>query len=116
MPSKPHPRWQKTKEVFRLLWQIIQYRRSIAVGILVALFALTAFTLAVYAFGWNWTGFNGGYDKVTVTSTAHVITTTTERPQTRTLWDWLSLLINVERVKFYYPVPLSLRKSTEEDI
>lgn len=68
-------------------------RLFIAVAALVALSALVVFTLAVYVFGWGWTGFNGGYDKITITSVAHGTTISTEQPQTRTLWDWLSLLI-----------------------
>jgi hypothetical protein len=31
----------------------------------VILVLLIAFALAVYWFGWNWTGFNGGYPKAT---------------------------------------------------
>src|SRR6266568_2173537 len=68
-------------------------RRFIAVVASVALSALVAFTLAVYVFGWGWTGFNGGYGKITITSIAHGTTISTEQPQARTFWDWLSLLI-----------------------
>jgi len=53
---------------------------------------LIAFTLLVYIFGWNWTGFNGGYSKITTTITTHGAITTTEQLPTKTLWDWLQLL------------------------
>jgi hypothetical protein len=46
-----------------------------------------------YWFNWDWTGFNGVYSKTTTMSTTHGITTATEQPLTRTLWDWLQLLI-----------------------
>ncbi len=46
-----------------------------------------------YKFGWDWTGFNGGYSKVTITNTPQGTTTLTEKPPGRTLWDLLQLLI-----------------------
>lgn len=51
------------------------------------------FALAIYKFGWDWTGFNGGYSQITTTKISHGITTTTVRPAIKTLWDWLQLLI-----------------------
>jgi len=52
-----------------------------------------AFSSLVYIFGWNWTGINGGYSKITTTRTTHGVITTTEQLFTKTLWDWLQLLI-----------------------
>jgi len=72
--------------------QKIKQHPFIATGIIVVLLAIIAFILAVNTFGWNWTGFNGGYSKVTITNTPQGTTTTTELQSTRTLWDWLGLL------------------------
>src|SRR5260370_25810529 len=66
-----------------------QYR-LLTIGIIVA---LIVFILAVWMFGWDWTGFNGGYSTITTTSTSHGITTTTVRPPGKTVWDWMQLLI-----------------------
>jgi uncharacterized protein YjbI with pentapeptide repeats len=44
-------------------------------------------------FGLDWTGFNGGYNQITTTSTNHGTTTATVKPPGKTLWDWLQLLI-----------------------
>jgi hypothetical protein len=33
-----------------------------------SLFAIIVFTLSVQAFGWDWTGFNGGESKITITA------------------------------------------------
>ena len=62
----------------RSWWQKIKQRLFIAGGIVVALLAIIAFTLAVHAFGWDWTGFNSGESKITTTSTTKGITTATE--------------------------------------
>jgi uncharacterized protein YjbI with pentapeptide repeats len=70
--------WQKNKQVVRIGAVIIV--------------VLIAFAFLVYKFGWNWTGFNGGYSKITKTSTAHGVTTTTVQPLTKTFWDWVQLL------------------------
>src|SRR6266566_4555928 len=64
----------------------------IAAGIVVALLAIIAFTLAVHVFGWDWTGFTGGESKITITSTSKGITTAKELQPGKTLWDWLQLL------------------------
>ena len=61
-------------------------------AIIVILIIFAIFTFLVLIFGWNWTGFNGGYSKITTTSTTHGVTTATEKPLTKTLWDWLNLL------------------------
>ena len=50
---------------FRSWWQQIKQHPFIVAGIIVVLFALIAFTFAVITFGWDWTGFNGGYSKIT---------------------------------------------------
>ena len=44
-------------------------------------------------FGWDWTGFNGGYSQITTTSTSHGTTIATEKPPGKNLWDLLQLLI-----------------------
>jgi ABC-type branched-subunit amino acid transport system permease subunit len=61
-------------------------------GIIVLLIAFLAFALAVHWWGWDWTGFTGGKDKITTTSTSKGITTATEQQPGKTLWDVLQLL------------------------
>jgi len=85
--------WMKIKSGFHWLWQKMGQYPFITTGIIVILIALTAFVFLVHKFGWDWTGFNGEYSKTTTTSTTHGITTATEQPLTKTLWDWLQLLI-----------------------
>src|SRR5712692_1414358 len=85
--------WMKIKSGLHWLWQKRRQHPFIATVIIVILIALTAFVFLVHMFGWDWTGFNGGYSKTTTTSMTHGITTATEQPLTRTLWDWLQLLI-----------------------
>lgn len=63
----------------------------IATGILCI--ALIVLIVVGYWLNWPWIGVNGGYSKITITSTVHGTTTAQEQPQTRTLWDWLQLLI-----------------------
>src|SRR6266480_6520583 len=65
-----------------------QYR-LLTIGIIVA---LIVFILAVWMFGWDWTGFNGGYSQITTTSTSHGTTTAIVEPPGKTLWDLLQLL------------------------
>src|SRR5947209_19549108 len=67
-------------------------RRFIIAGIVVTIFALIVFTLAVSKFGWDWTGFTGGESKLTITSTSKGITTAKELQPAKALWDWLGLL------------------------
>src|SRR5258708_7538098 len=74
---------------FSIWWQNNKWRVLIGVAIIVV---FIAFAFLVYIFGWNWTGFNGGYHKITTTRTTHGAITTTEQPPTKTLWDWLQLL------------------------
>jgi len=84
----------------RSLWQQIKQHPFIIAGIIVVVFALTAFTIAVIKFGWDWTGFTGGESKVTTTMITPGTTTTatprttvaTEQHPAKTLWDWLGLL------------------------
>ena len=75
---------------FHLWWQKVRKHRLLTIGIIVA---LIAFTLAVWMFGWDWTGFNGGYSQITTTSTSHGTTIATEKPPGKNLWDLLQLLI-----------------------
>ena len=77
--SRPHSWWMK-----------ISQHPLVASVIMIVLIALA---LAVYKFGWDWTGFNGGYSKVTTTNSPQGITTVKEQSSAKTLWDWLQLLI-----------------------
>src|SRR5258708_36531831 len=80
----------------RLWWQQIQKHRAMTVSILVAGalgIALIVVLVLGYRLNWSWVGVNGGYNKITTTNTLHGTTTTTEQPVTKTLWDWLQLLI-----------------------
>jgi uncharacterized protein YjbI with pentapeptide repeats len=73
-------------------WQKIKQHPFIATGVTVAFTALIVCGFVVY-FGWNWTGFNGGYNQITTTSTSHGDTTTTVLSPGKTLWDWMQLLL-----------------------
>jgi uncharacterized protein YjbI with pentapeptide repeats len=75
---------------FHSWWQTMKRHPFIIAGIIVAIFA---FTFAVYTFGWDWTGFNGGYSTITTTSINHGTATATQKPLRKTLWDLLQLLI-----------------------
>src|SRR5258708_4951492 len=77
----------------RSLWQQIQQHRLLTLVIIVVLIAFIAFTMAVWRFGWDWTGFTGGFSQITTTSTNYGTTTTTVKPPGKTLWDLLQLLI-----------------------
>ncbi len=66
-------------------------KRLILIGVAIIV-VLIAFASLVYIFGWNWTGFNGGYSKITTTRTTHGAITTTEQLPTKTFWDWIQLL------------------------
>jgi uncharacterized protein YjbI with pentapeptide repeats len=79
MEAKPGSRWQKIKQ-----------HRLLTIGIIVV---PIAFALAVWVFGWDWTGFNGGYSQITTTSVSHGTTTASVKPPGRTLWDLLQLLV-----------------------
>src|SRR5437588_1883647 len=67
----------------------MKQHRLLTIGIFVA---LIVFILAVWMFGWDWTGFNGGYSQITTTSTSHGTTTAIVKPPGKTLWDLLQLL------------------------
>lgn len=73
-------------------WQNIKQHPLISVGIVVTIVALIVFTLAVFKFGWDWTGFTGGESNITITSTSKGITTAKELQPAKTFWDWLELL------------------------
>jgi hypothetical protein len=83
----------------RSWWQQIKQLPFIVAGIIVVIFALTAFAIGVIKFGWDWTGFTGGESKVTTTIFTPGTTTATpgntvatEKLSAKTLWDWLGLL------------------------
>ncbi len=74
--------WQKIKQY----WVAIVI---VAIVLLLVIALIIVFALAVYRFGWDWTGFTGGKSKTTQTPQG----TTTEYSPGKTLWDWLQLLI-----------------------
>ena len=61
-------------------WRKIKRYSFMVVGIIVALITLF---LTINHFGLDWTGFTGGYAKITTTNTIQGITTTIEKPQPR---------------------------------
>src|SRR5947209_4528811 len=67
-------------------------RLAVIVGAGVPAIALIVALLGGYLFSWDWTGFNGGENKITITSTSKGTTTAKELQPARTLWDWLGLL------------------------
>src|SRR5947209_5492574 len=67
-------------------------RLAVIVGAGVPAIALIVALLGGYLFSWDWTGFNGGESKITITSTSKGTTTAQELQPARTLWDWLELL------------------------
>jgi len=86
---------------FRSWWQQIK-QHPYATGIVVLFVVFLAFILLIflaYRFGWDWTGFTGGENKVTTTMITPGTTTTTtpratvatEQQPAKTLWDWLGL-------------------------
>jgi hypothetical protein len=77
----------------RPLWQQIQQHRLLTLVIGAVLITVIAFAMAVWWFGWDWTGFTAGASQITTTSTSHGTTTATVKPAGKTLWDWLQLLI-----------------------
>jgi hypothetical protein len=71
---------------------------AISITIFFVLLVTIALIILIHIFGWEWTGFNGGFSKKTVTeeitkSSQGKHTTTKEQPPAKTLWDWLQLLI-----------------------
>ena len=63
------------------MWKQIKQHPFIVAGIIVVLFAIIVCGLVVY-FGWDWTGFN-----------EHIGPKVQQYQPTKTLWDWLQLLI-----------------------
>ena len=45
-------------------------KRLLIFATIIIIILLIAFVLAVYWFGWDWTGFNGGESKMTITTTS----------------------------------------------
>jgi hypothetical protein len=76
MPAKLYTWWRKNKRPVLIVGTVI-------------IVILIAFTLAVYSFGWDWLGFNGGVSKVTKAPQGTII----EYSPGKTLWDWMQLLI-----------------------
>jgi hypothetical protein len=82
------------------IWrQKIQQHPFITMGIIVLLMAFLAFALAVHWFGLDWTGFNGGYHKISIATDIkpppQKTTKTEEQQPVKTFWDWLLLLAAV---------------------
>jgi hypothetical protein len=75
----------------RSWWQKIK-KHPYATGIVVFL-VLMLFIFSAYKFGWDWTGFNSGTSQITITSTSKVNYTATVPQPTKSLWDWMQLLI-----------------------
>ena len=78
----------------RSWWQ--KYSLLINLLAMVACVLFFVFILAIYLFGWDWTGFSG-YKEVTTThiikgTSAGTITSTEEYLPGKTLWDWLQLI------------------------
>src|SRR2546421_7294805 len=67
-------------------WQ--KNKRPLIIATLIILLLLIVFALAVYLWGWDWTGFSGGESKMTTTPQGN----NTEYSPSKTFWDWLSLL------------------------
>src|SRR5437868_6401466 len=65
----PLPRRKKIRSGLRWLWQKIQQHpmRSAAIVVGVLGIALILAIIGGYLFNWDWSGFNGGYSKVTDT-------------------------------------------------
>jgi uncharacterized protein YjbI with pentapeptide repeats len=81
------------KAWLRSWWQKIKRHPIMTAIIIVAGVLVVALIVLGYWFNWPWVGVNGGYSKITTTSTTHGITTAAEQPLMKTLWDWLQLLI-----------------------
>lgn len=56
------------------------------------LLATVVVTYLGYQLKWDWSGFIGGYSKVTIEKSGKETKITTELPQGKSLWDWLNLL------------------------
>jgi uncharacterized protein YjbI with pentapeptide repeats len=61
-------------------------------AIIAIIVLLITFAVLVYWVGWDWTGFNSGVSKITITSTSRGTSTATEMQPAKSLWDWLQLL------------------------
>lgn len=75
---------------FRLWWQKNKQLLTIATVIILL---LLVFALAVYRFGWDWTGFTSGESNRVIVNTSKGTTTAEVVQPTKTLWDLLQLLI-----------------------
>src|SRR5260370_14950088 len=84
--------------------------------IIIIIGALVAFILAGYNFGSGWTGFNGGYPKITTKSIiVNGKTVDSEQSPEKTLWDWLQLLvIPVVLAIGGYLLNLTLKRSEQD--
>jgi uncharacterized protein YjbI with pentapeptide repeats len=97
------------------IWWKKNQRLLVIVGVvIIVLFILIA--LAIYSFGWDWTGLNGGYSTRTTMSTSHGITTTTQKPPGKTLWDLLQLVIIPVALAFIAVIFNRAANRTEQEI
>lgn len=75
--------------VVKRSWQQRISKLLVVIGIIVAFvigIALIVVVVLGYWFNWSWVGVSGGNSTITT------ITTSTEQPPAKTLWDWLNLL------------------------
>src|SRR2546421_2473295 len=79
------------REQHQTWWQ--RNNKRFIIGVFGIMAVLIIFALVVWRFGWDWTGFNGGYSQITTTNTNHGTTTATLKPPGKNLWDLLQLLI-----------------------
>jgi hypothetical protein len=73
----------------RSLWQKIRRWLFIVLGCIGVCVVLLALVYGVIRFGWGWTGFTGGYSQETVKGT----TEDKVYLSSKTLWDWMQLLL-----------------------
>jgi len=72
-------------------WQ--RNRPLIIAAIITISIVFVGFVLTAYVFNWDWAGFNGGFSLVTTTSPSSGTSTVSQKPASKTFWDWLQLLI-----------------------
>lgn len=79
----------------RFWWQKIQRHPTKAIALVVTSLlgvALIVLIILGYWLNWDWTGFNSGESKITITTTSKGTMTAIESQPTKRLWDWLQPL------------------------
>lgn len=75
------------------LWRRKRFWVYLLLAIALVLGAMV-FASLKWNWGWGWIGFNGGYPKITEKNIKiHGKTADVEYPPSKTLWDWLQLLV-----------------------